>query len=555
MCRGPQLALWQLDVLRRLLDIDGVELSLVIVDPRSSASQQRSVRQRLARQRSGGSFLWNLFNNGYVGRRARSLQRRDCTDLIGDAPLIHAEPTRRGRYSEVFADSDVDAIRAHDLDFILRFGYGIIRGDILDAATHGVWSFHHGDEEHFRGSPPAFWEIVTGTPVTGVTLQRLTDRLDGGIVLRKGWVRTRMHSYVSNTDAAHVAGVDFPAQVCRDILHGDTAALDASPSSTEAPIFLKPTNLEFVRFAARLARSFVGHQWRHLTTADQWNVGRIQAPPARLLDPSAAPEVEWFTDAQDRNRFVADPFPLPGPDGCHEVLAEEYDYRRRSGRIVRLDFARMRCEPIDLGGDRHASYPYTVVSGDSTLVIPQRSGLEPAAFAYGPGGAIGEPRQLGIDDELLDPTVVWREGRWWLFATKPGVASLTDLYLWWADDLFGPWEPHRKNPVLTDSRSARPGGTPFVHDGHLYRPAQDCSHTYGGALRINRVDELTVDAFRETTVRVLEADPSWPYPVGLHTLSSHGDVTFIDAKRSVINLHETRAELTARLRRLWGAST
>ena len=40
--------------------------------------------------------------------------------------------------------------------------------------------------------------------------------------------------------------------------------------------------------------------------------------------------------------------------------------------------------------------------------------------------------------------------------------------------------------VKTDVRSARPAGTPFVYQGELYRPAQDCSRTYGGSIVIHR---------------------------------------------------------------------
>ena len=82
------------------------------------------------------------------------------------------------------------------------------------------------------------------------------------------------------------------------------------------------------------------------------------------------------------------------------------------------------------------------------------------------------------------------------------------------------------------------------------RPAQDCSLCYGGAVSISRIDELTPNTFTETVVRTVKADPSWPYPHGVHTLSAAGDVTYLDAKRRVFNRHETLAELTARVRKL-----
>ena len=65
-------------------------------------------------------------------------------------------------------------------DVLVRFGFGIVKGPMLDLPTHGVWGFHHGDEEKFRGGPPGFWEIMHDDPVTGAVLQRLTEKLDAG---------------------------------------------------------------------------------------------------------------------------------------------------------------------------------------------------------------------------------------------------------------------------------------------------------------------------------------------------------------------------------------
>jgi hypothetical protein len=104
------------------------------------------------------------------------------------------------------------------------------------------------------------------------------------------------------------------------------------------------------------------------------------------------------------------------------------------------------------------------------------------------------------------------------------------LHAWHAPDLFGPWVPHAGNPVKTDVRSSRPAGRPFVHRGQLYRPAQDCSRTYGGAVTINRVVRLSPTAFEEETIAVVEPYVDSPYPYGVHTLSTAGEYTVIDGK-------------------------
>ena len=88
------------------------------------------------------------------------------------------------------------------------------------------------------------------------------------------------------------------------------------------------------------------------------------------------------------------------------------------------------------------------------------------------------------------------------------------------------------NPVRCDVRNARPAGPPFVHEGCLYRPAQDCSRSYGGAIVLNRIDVLTTEWFHETPMARIQPDPNGPYPDGTHTLSPLGPTqTLVDGKR------------------------
>ena len=89
----------------------------------------------------------------------------------------------------------------------------------------------------------------------------------------------------------------------------------------------------------------------------------------------------------------------------------------------------------------------------------------------------------------------------------------------------------RPNPVKCDLRSSRPAGPLFAHEGALYRPAQDGSITYGGAVAVNRVVTLTPTEFAEETINVLRPEPSGPFPHGLHTLTGVGGVTLVDGKR------------------------
>ena len=157
------------------------------------------------------------------------------------------------------------------MDFILKFGFGIIRGEILNAARYGVWSYHHADEEKYRGSPPCFWEIYRGDNVTGAMLQRLTNRLDGGIVLKKGYFSTIKSSYAENLDQSYYESAKWPAQVCVDISNSNADYLNAAPSQTTAPILHSPTNLQMLVFALILLRNRLAVRWRSLFRHEKWN--------------------------------------------------------------------------------------------------------------------------------------------------------------------------------------------------------------------------------------------------------------------------------------------
>ena len=155
---------------------------------------------------------------------------------------------------------------------------------------------------------------------------------------------------------------------------------------------------------------------------------------------------------------------------------------------------------------------------------------------------------LIADIAAVDTTVFQHNGLWWLMCTQLEHDPTLNLFVWYAQDLFGPWKPHAGNPVKTDVRSSRPAGTPFAYNGELYRPSQDCSNSYGGRIVINRVRELTPRTFKEEVAAVVEPYADGPYPQGIHTLSAVGDMTLVDGKRYKFVASAAKSAILRRLR-------
>ena len=265
MCDGMTLQEWQARVLQYLLALDFVKLQLLIIDANvGDRSMLSKMKKFLARPKHAIFHLYQHFIH-----RPRTARQVDMSDLFHQVPFIRCKVVPEGEFSQYFTEADCKKIGEYSLDVILKFGFGIIRGKVLNVARHGVWSFHHDDEEKYRGGPPCFWEIYYGDDATGGILQRLTDRLDGGIVLKKGFVATHKYSYSKNMEQLYYESAKWPAQVCRDVHVGNADYLNALPSKTKAPIYHAPDNLQMLAFATKMLRNFVSVAWQLLFYREQ----------------------------------------------------------------------------------------------------------------------------------------------------------------------------------------------------------------------------------------------------------------------------------------------
>jgi hypothetical protein len=235
---------------------------------------------------------------------------------------------------------------------------------------------------------------------------------------------------------------------------------------------------------------------------ETWNIGICDVPIEAFLDPGFNPDPVWLNPPA-KYSYYADPFPVPGRDGellC-EFLDATTDYK---GRIVRIrwrgpDRELEVFEAIDRS--YHLSYPCMIVEDNRLYCLPEayQSGRLDLFEADAGNGTLRECATL-LEVPAVDPVIFRHEDRWWLFCTLIEQQN-SDLHIWHAPDLQGPWTPHANNPVKTDIATARPGGTPFMSGGRLYRPAQDCSNTYGGALSLMEITQLDEAHFSERLVR------------------------------------------------------
>jgi hypothetical protein len=531
MCNGFTFPAWQAECIRAIMD-QGLAKPVGLILDGTVRDRPKRLMERLRSKR----FAWNLFQRVAVNWRATATRPVDLSLELADVPVLRCSPTKRGG-GQYFDQADVAAVRELRADFVLRFAFNIIRGEILTAARFGVWSFHHDDLDRYRGTPACFWPMHCGDSVQGVTLQRLTEGLDCGIVLDRCWLKCVQHDYAKNRDNAFMYASDLPARICRGIRAGQTAELTASPSATTAPVRTIPTAKQVVGFSVRAGAKALGNAVSSRVLDSHWAIGIIDRPIDSVLS-GVLPEPRWLRPTR-RGHFLADPF-AARVDGKLVVLAEDYTSRSSRGHISAFQ--------IDASGEvsegslaimepYHLSYPYLVERSGELFCIPESAAAECVPIYACDRRPLAPWRRAGTlltGIRSLDTTILEFQGRWWMFCCTRRGTSHTRLEIFHSPDLFGPWKPHVRNPVKADIRSTRPAGKPFIREGALYRPAQDCSGSYGGAVVLNRVSILTPEDYAESPCLRIEAQPEWKFPDGLHTLSWTEDCILVDAKRRVV---------------------
>ena len=400
----------------------------------------------------------------------------------------------------------------------------------------GVWSYHHGDNRVNRGGPAGFWEVVEGHPVTGSILQVLSEELDAGRVIYRSCASTAKYSVARNRNNYYWKSARFVGRKLRDLYEDGPAALEGERAdAVHAPygnrLYRRGRNLELAPAMLRFGGRVAAHFTERLLNRHQWTVG------LRVRDPAAGMDTTMYRFKllrPPRDRIWADPFPVRHGDG-YLVFLEEMERRLGRGHIsvMEVDARGGWSPPVKvLERPYHLSYPFVFRWNGEWWMIPETQQNRTVELYR----ARAFPHDWQLEQVLLpgvnavDATLAEIDGRWWMFVNMAveGASLSDELHLYHAPSPLGPWQPHRRNPVKSDVCSARAGGRVFQRDGEWFRPGQDCSHRYGYAVVLHRIDELSPDAYRETEVsRIL---PHWrPDVLATHTLNNVEGITVVDA--------------------------
>ncbi len=465
------------------------------------------------------------------------LTPKDAKPLLNGAPVITVTP-HQTKYTDTFLDADVARIKDHEVDVLIRLGFRILKGSVLNSAKFGIWSYHHADNRVNRGRPVGFWEIFKKLPVTGTILQILTEDLDNGQVLYRSFSATDFLSVKRNRNQCYWKALSFIPRKLKE-LHRDGAEKFLERVLREndhadlkaQPLYKKPNNYESFAFFIQLALGWVRHWFNRILFIEQsflaFNLNQSVSSSSLVFKHIMPP----------RDRSWGSPH-IIFKDSQYYIFIDEFIFKSMTGRIalIIMNQSGDYTKPVTiLERPYHLARPFIFKHKNDHYMIPETSSngvIEVYKCTKFPGEWVFY-QNLMTNIDTIGVTLLYYHAKWWLFANiseNKEYPTHDELFLFYADDPFSnSWKQHPQSPVVSDIRNAVTAGKIFESKGNIYRVAHDCTDRQ--SLRFNRIDTLNEYEYKE--VECSAVTPGWNKDItGLCTFNQADDVTFVASRRS-----------------------
>ena len=259
---------------------------------------------------------------------------------------------------------------------------------------------------------------------------------------------------------------------------------------------------------------------------DRWEIGFVEGGLSAVMGKDPL-KIQWLKHPY-RDRWFADPFVLDVTDSEISILAEEFRYETRKGRIALLVVDRqnyvLKSMSIALETATHLSFPEIWREDGRVYVCPEswQSGELSLYELKGERCDVGA-RLVICEESMADAVLTKRFGKLQLFSVKANdklriynFDAETERFVMSYEKPFG-------------KATARNAGDFFEYEGQVYRPAQVCIDRYGEAVEIQKVVWDGNDNFCFVPYKTLYSSHA-SLKTGMHTLNCFKGVVVIDVR-------------------------
>ena len=261
----------------------------------------------------------------------------------------------------------------------------------------------------------------------------------------------------------------------------------------------------------------------HYVYEQRWTLGFIEQPVEDIVN--NRPYKIHYVKGIPRDRWFADPFILDYDNKTIQLLVEEFCYSIGRGRIAKLTIERSDYRILEyhiiLDLPTHLSFPYIIRKGNRIFIAPENSSSGGwHLYDYNiENDALKRIKTLS-GEPLTDAVIIDLFGESLVFSTQKPSQNGNSLQVYTADGVL-------LQKFLFPADVARNAGDWFRINDRVFRPAQDCSNSYGGAVIIQEVIRKDDGCFDFRNVRqIVSTHPT--YTTGCHTFNRYNDLIVVD---------------------------
>lgn len=528
LLNSSKIPKWQYLAIEKLNALPFTSLDLVLLN---KSKKEKSKRRNLLLLKKAVYIIYEKLDNLIFDKNKDLFSMVDSLELFYKSDTLSIKPTNKG-ISTFISDKDLEKIKSYNLDVLVRFGFGILKGDIFNIPKYGVWSFHHGDNRYFRGSAPCFWEMYSSKTEIGLTLQELSNELDGGKVLYKSYSSLDKFSLSKNRNKIYANSIPVLERlVSRIFFTGELRFEKELVDIYDQPLYKNPTNIITVKFLFKLFYRILEKFISKIFKKGKWHLA---------YSTNSFPKIsgrKLKTIKSPKGKFWADPFLLE-KDSETYVFFEEYCEKLKRGNISIIKFDDLKQKnthksTVIIDEKFHLSYPNIFEKDGIYYIVPESSKANEIRLYE----CVEFPFKWKYKSAIMknvrawDPTLFFKDNKWWLFvnlAKHKLVPGTDELFLFYSDELFSNnWISHPLNPIITDVKKSRCAGKIFEFEDYIIRPSQNCGPRYGYGLVFNKILILTETDYKEEIIDQLSPEFS-KKANAIHTFNKNENIIISD---------------------------
>ena len=551
---SDHIPLWQYRLIEKIIVSDFAEIGLMIklANPRADSLHQSSNRFD-----SNESFIYSTYMklDQYFNKLTlNALELKSINSLNLQAPSITIQSSFKEQSLRI-SEEDIERLGLFQIDLFMTTMAEDFCDKIISSVKYGVWTLTRGNSRLNNRRLSELAEVFGGIK-TNTALSMLIH--DEKMVLSTSsfYEQTETLSVYRYNNTLYWKTLSIILRRLKELYElGEKSFLEKIKCENQHPIFnfeeKKGNYIPCVSMMLNYTQKLIGAKIKQFFYFEQYcllfaidkghSLSKVFSNYMKLIPP--------------KDRFWADPF-IIFEDHKYYVFIEEVISPCTRGHISFLTIdedGNVTLPKKIIEKPYHMSYPFIFSYNDEYYMIPETSENSTIDLYKSVKFPEKWEKVMTLMDNIkaYDATVLFKDERWWLFVNvcvDEGTPSNDELFLFYSDDLFSKnWIAHKKNPIVSDVKAARPAGRFFTYQNNLYRPSQDSSKRYGYGVKINHVVSLSEMEYKEECISHIE--PLWDQSIlGVHTLNFTNQMTIIDGL-----MKRTRhpSSILRRIRKRW----